>query len=286
MNGQGIFVWELSHISSPLSSHLRSFPNMKWAAVKAGDGVTSWSQFNPSLVSELKRASYTPVAWTYVYGLDPVSEAQVALNAVHQGAEALVIEAEVEYAGYNTRNQRVGNPRSAQASIFMETLRHSLGGNFPIFLTSFATMGAYPAFPWENFLHSATGVMPQCYSAAYTPGTLMGQVQNSRQTFSSLAKEFWPVAPAWGSVRMSELDQFIQEEEKADPGYSFWDLDSLTEAAYNALRAPLPKPPTLEARVNTLDHDVSILADLTLRTQKASLGPEEIQELVNMGAKP
>ena len=38
-------------------------------------------------------------AWQYVYGNHPIAEAEVGAEAVHDGADCLVIDAEGEYEG-------------------------------------------------------------------------------------------------------------------------------------------------------------------------------------------
>ena len=55
-------------------------------------------------------------AWQYVYGTDPVAEAEVGARAVANGAQCLVIDAEAEYEG-----------RYASAQVYLRTLRAAIG---------------------------------------------------------------------------------------------------------------------------------------------------------------
>ena len=67
--------------------------------IKSGDGPTMWSQFNPTLVSTLHANGLRVCAWQYVYGNHPLVEAQVGAQAVSDGADCLIIDAESEYEG-------------------------------------------------------------------------------------------------------------------------------------------------------------------------------------------
>jgi len=45
--------------------------------VKAGDGTTTWDQFNPTLVAELHHGGLKVCAWQFVYGDAPAAEAKI-----------------------------------------------------------------------------------------------------------------------------------------------------------------------------------------------------------------
>src|ERR1700759_778715 len=44
--------------------------------IKAGDGTTTWDQFNPPLVAELHHGGLKVCAWQFVYGDHPAAEAR------------------------------------------------------------------------------------------------------------------------------------------------------------------------------------------------------------------
>ena len=58
-----------------------------------------WSQFNPTLVRELHAGGLQVCAWQYVYGNHPIAEAYLGAEAVQDGADCLIIDAETEYEG-------------------------------------------------------------------------------------------------------------------------------------------------------------------------------------------
>ena len=69
--------------------------------IKSSDGSSNyWSQFSAALVAELHAAGLKVCAWQYVYGSNPAGEAALGAEAVANGAECLVIDAEAEYEGH------------------------------------------------------------------------------------------------------------------------------------------------------------------------------------------
>ena len=67
--------------------------------VKSADGTDGRPQFTPALVAALKAGGLRVCAWQYVYGAHPAAEAPLGAEAVHAGADCLVIDAETEYEG-------------------------------------------------------------------------------------------------------------------------------------------------------------------------------------------
>jgi hypothetical protein len=109
--------------------------------VKAGDGATANPQFTPELVHGLEAAGVSVCAWTFAYGADPRGEAAVAVAAVRDGAQCLVVDAEGQYDG-----------RYGAAQLFVREVRAQLGPNFPIGLAGQAEISEHPTFPYSVFL--------------------------------------------------------------------------------------------------------------------------------------
>ncbi len=122
--------------------------------VKSGDGSGYWSQFSPGLVRSIHAGGLHACAWQYVYGTHPAAEAAIGADAVHAGADCLIIDAEAEYEG-----------RYASAQVYIDDLRASVGSRFPIGLASFPYVDYHPAFPFSVFLgpNGAQFNLPQMY---------------------------------------------------------------------------------------------------------------------------
>jgi peptidoglycan hydrolase-like protein with peptidoglycan-binding domain len=114
---------------------------IKTLYIKSGDGTNNWSQFNTTLTAELHHAGLKVCAWQYVYGNHPVKEAAVSADAVTEGANCLLIDAETEYQG-----------KYVQAQTYMTDLRRKVGSRFPIALAGFPYVGYHLSFPYSVFL--------------------------------------------------------------------------------------------------------------------------------------
>ena len=157
IDGRGMWIWYVSRSDggSPGAIVARAqAAGVKTVYIKSGDGANYWSQFSPSLVRDIRSGGINVCAWQYVYGADPAAEAAVAAQAVANGAQCLVIDAEAEYEG-----------RYASAQVYMRTLRADVGYAFPIGLASFPYVDYHPAFPYSVFLGpgGAQYDMPQMY---------------------------------------------------------------------------------------------------------------------------
>ena len=126
------------HLPDHLRARATRDPN---AEIKSADGTTQWPQFNPTLVSTLHGAHLNVCAWQYVYGQHPILEAEAAAVAVRDGADCLVIDAEVEYQG-----------RYVQAERYITKLRSLIGPKFPVALAGFPWIDYHPSFPYSIFL--------------------------------------------------------------------------------------------------------------------------------------
>jgi hypothetical protein len=122
--------------------------------IKSSDGSVMWSQFNSSVVRTLHSYGIRVCAWQFVYGKYPILEAQAGANAVHRGADCLVIDAEGQYEG-----------KYVSAGTYITRLRRSIGARFPVALAGFPYVDYHPAFPYSVLLGpgGAQYSVPQMY---------------------------------------------------------------------------------------------------------------------------
>ncbi len=155
--GRGMWVW---YVSRSAGGNIAAIAAQARAAgvdsvyVKSADGTRLWSQFSPQLVAEMHGFGLHVCAWQYVYGTHPVEEARAAMVAVRDGADCLIIDAEIEYEG-----------RYAAAQTYLRALRSAAGPHYPLALASFPYVDFHPAFPYSVFLGpgGAQFDMPQMY---------------------------------------------------------------------------------------------------------------------------
>jgi peptidoglycan hydrolase-like protein with peptidoglycan-binding domain len=167
-DGRGMWIW---YVSASAGGNYQSIASQASANgirtlfIKSGDGTTYWSQFTPALVSALHAYGISACAWQFVYGDDPIGEAAVGAEAVRNGADCLVIDAEAAYEGKYT-----------SARTFIDALRSDVGTDYPLGLTSFPYVDYHPDFPYSVFLGpgGANYNLPQMYWRDI--GTSVGQV--------------------------------------------------------------------------------------------------------------
>ena len=193
--------------------------------IKSGDGTTPWSQFNPTLVKAIHAAGMKVCAWQYVYGNNPAAEAQVGDDGVKDGADCLVIDAEVQYQG-----------KYVAAQTYIKDLRKKIGANFPVALAGLPYIGYHTNFPYSIFLgpNGAQYNMPQMYWIDI--GTTVPYVYETTYTYNEIyQRPIYPLgqlyADSYGSPNASSIGQFntIARDYKAS-GDSWWDFQSATAA--------------------------------------------------------
>lgn len=118
---------------------------------------TSGVDLVPAMAAALHDHDIDPWGWQYVYGQDPVGEAQIAIVSIRALQEdgvplgGFVVNAENEYKG-----------RPAAARLYMQTLRREFP-NLPIALSSYRYPTLHRDFPFDAFLEFCDIVMPQVY---------------------------------------------------------------------------------------------------------------------------
>jgi hypothetical protein len=231
--GQGMWIWELPRsdggdlqaiVARARAAHIST------VFVKSSDGATSrWAQFDPTLVQTLHAAGLHVCAWQFVYGSDPVGEAGLGADAVADGADCLVVDAEGAYEG-----------RYAAAQRYLATLRAAIGPDYPLGLTSFPYVDYHPGLPYSVFLGpgGAQANLPQAYWK-----TIGGGVD-------AVSAHTWMHNRIYG-VPVAPLGQTYDAPPAADiarfrgiwagygaTGLSWWDWQETSDALWAALAEP------------------------------------------------
>jgi hypothetical protein len=131
--GKGDWVWSLPAAESAAGvSTIQSFldfeksKGMQWIAVKAGDGNSTWSQFNTDLVNRAHADGLKVIAWAYVYGgvnnpgqINPstiAGEIAVAKNALGLVRMASSLTPKGNTSNWAPRLRRMPRPSIARES--------------------------------------------------------------------------------------------------------------------------------------------------------------------------
>ena len=154
-----MWIWELSRSEggdpAAIAARARS-AGITTVFVKSSDGATSrWAQFNPALVAALHANGLRACAWQFVYGNDPIGEASLGADAIADGADCLVIDAETQYEG-----------KYAAAQQYLFALRATVGPGVPDRAHARSRTSDYhPRLPYSVFLGpgGAQANLPQVY---------------------------------------------------------------------------------------------------------------------------
>ena len=168
--GQGDWIWEMPSCESALGV---STPQavidyavsrgMQWVAVKAGDGVNEWAQWNTTIINEAHAKGMKIFAWVYAYGnytntangvySSEPAELNVAKWALSIGGDGLIIDAESEYQG-----------QGAAASAYASGIKAAYPNLFLAY-APFPYISYHSSFPYIQFGRNCDAVMPQAYWA-------------------------------------------------------------------------------------------------------------------------
>jgi Putative peptidoglycan binding domain len=201
--------------------------------IKAGDGTTTWDQFNPTIVAELHHGGLKVCAWQFVYGDAPAAEARIGAEAVAEGADCLVIDAEAEYEG-----------KYAAADLYLARLRAAIGANYPLSLAGFPYVDYHPAFPYSVFLGpgGATVNQPQMYWKAI--GTSVAAVFAHSYLYNRVwGRPIFPIGQTYEAPGRGPLRLFRRYSASYGTVPSWWDWQETTVPEWGALGAKVGNRP-------------------------------------------
>jgi hypothetical protein len=233
-SGQGMWIWYLSDSDG---GNLASIVAQAHAAgvttlfVKSSDGSTNyWSQFSPQLVATLHANGLHVCAWQFVYGTNPAGEANLGAEAVANGADCLVIDAEGEYEG-----------RYGAAQTYIADLRAKIGPDYPLGLASFPYVYDHDAFPYSVFLgpNGAQFNAPQMYwrDIGNSIDTLYANTYIANRVYG---RPIVPLGQTYSHPSSEELVRFREEAvDYGAPGISWWDWQETPASEWTALAVPL-----------------------------------------------
>lgn len=227
--GRGMWIWYVSRSSGGTVSGIVATARrygMSTLIIKSSDGPTMWSQFNSSLVSSIHASGFRVCAWQYVYGNHPLEEAQVGAEAVHDGADCLVIDAEGEYQG-----------KYVAAQSYITQLRKLIGTSYPVALAGFPYIDYHPGFPYSVFLGpgGAQYNSPQMYWKDI--GTSVNAVYAHTYAYNRVfEREIDPLGQVYQNPPMGQIIRFRQlSRTYGAAGVSWWNWQQASTAGWKAI---------------------------------------------------
>jgi len=229
MAGRGMWIWYISRSAGGTLSSIISTAEQYGVStliIKSGDGSSMWSQFNSSVVSTLHANHLRVCAWQYVYGVHPISEAYVGAQAVKDGADCLVIDAESEYEG-----------KYVQAQSYITRLRQLIGQSYPVVLAGFPYVDYHPGFPYSVFLGpgGAQYNSPQMYWKDI--GTSVNAVYAHTYAYNDVyERAIDPLGQVYQNPPMGQIIRFRQlSRTYGAAGVSWWNWQQASTAGWKAI---------------------------------------------------
>ncbi len=227
--GRGMWIWYISRSNggtlSSIVATARQY-GVSTLIIKSSDGPTMWSQFNPTVVSTLHADGLRVCAWQYVYGNHPIEEAQVGAEAVHDGADCLVIDAESEYEG-----------KYIAAQSYITTLRKLVGQSYPVALAGFPYVDYHPGFPYSIFLGpgGAQYNSPQMYWMDI--GTSVNNVYAHTYAYNDVyERPIDPLGQVYENPPLGQLIRFRQlSRTYGAAGVSWWDWQQASNTGWKGI---------------------------------------------------
>jgi hypothetical protein len=237
--GNGMWIWQLSRTEGgnldAIAARARA-AGISTVFVKAADEDNRWPQWSPALIAALHERGLRACAWQFVYGTQPDAEAAAAIDAIRQGADCFVIDAETRYEG-----------RYGAAQSYVRAVRAAVGADYPIGLTSFPYVDFHSRFPYSVFLGpgGAQANVPQVYWKDIGDSVDAA----SAHTFAHNRIYQTPIAPLGqtsGSPAPADLARFRSVwTAYGSPGLSWWSWQATQESGWAALAQPAPAPAPL-----------------------------------------
>ena len=193
VKGKGFFIWKIPDCEGGDAKAIATVAKAarySHVPIKIADGAyptnvdpKTNADYCPAVVSALHAKGIQAWGWHYVYGNNPVGEAQIAIKRVKElGIEGYVIDAEAEYKE---------SGKDVAAKKYMADLRSGLP-NLPIALCSYRFPTLHPQLPWKIFLEKCDINMPQVYwQSAHNPGA---QLTRTVKEFQAMTP-YRPIIP-------------------------------------------------------------------------------------------
>lgn len=163
LQGKGFFTWRIPDCENGDANAIAALAhtgNLTHILLKIADGIYSYNidtngvDLVPPVVAALRSLGISPWGWHYIYGDNPLGEANKAIQRIQEtGVVGYVIDVESEYKDPG---------KDAAAVLFMDRVR-SVFPNLPIALSSYRYPSYHPQIPWEEFLSQVNYNMPQVY---------------------------------------------------------------------------------------------------------------------------
>jgi hypothetical protein len=209
LTGKGFWIWKIKSCEGGVAETIASealAASLTHVPIKIADGPYQYNYDRVAkvdLIAPVREAlqlkNILVWGWHYVYGYDPIGEANIAIQQIQRlGLDGYIIDAEAEY-------KEPGKATAARQ--FMNALRAALP-TLPIALSSYRFPTLHKTLPWSTFLEKCDYNMPQVYwEEAHNPVTQLTRCVNEFKAISPY-RPIIPTGPTYstGSWQPNDYD--------------------------------------------------------------------------------
>lgn len=229
LEGKGFFTWKIPSCERGDANMIASRAKeagLTHLILKIADGTMiyngNWgdtTDYTTPVVNALRAQGIKVWGWHYVYGDNPIGEANVAITRIRQySLDGYVIDAEKEYET---------TKKKSAVKKFMAQVRSALP-DLTIALSSYRYPSLHPQMPWAEFLDQCNLIMPQVYwMKAHNPADQLSQCVNEFQA-KVPSRPIVPTGAAfrefgWKPTDVEVLDFCKKAKELNLNGVNFWE---------------------------------------------------------------
>ncbi|MFC1879260.1 nuclear transport factor 2 family protein [Chloroflexota bacterium] len=223
IQGKGFYIWQVPRCEGGDPAAIAAAAEqagLSHVLIKIADGTSAYNDgLVAPVVQALRDRGISPLGWHYIYGYDPIGEAEIALQRLGElDLDVYVIDAEAQF-------KEPGKDEAARQ--FMAYLREYLPV-FPMALSSYRYPSYHPQFPFQAFLEKVDLNMPQVYWVqAHNPGE---QLIRSVREFEAI-EPFRPIIPTGSAYlqgdwepSVAEINEFLQTAQILElSAANFWE---------------------------------------------------------------
>jgi len=249
--GKGIWIWHLSYADNGNITKIiqrAQAVGLDWIAIKGGDGTILWEdddELTSEIINQIHSAGIKVLGWQYVYGDDPIQEANVSIKILDKGVDGFIVNAEAEYEG-----------KTAEAIQYMTELRTYYPDAF-IAYSTFPIIDYHMTFPYIEFGNYCDVAMPQAYwkELAVTPESMVDWMEEQwdkwhetwdQGGYNNSIKPLIPTGQGW-NVDENEIVIFCNLlQDHGYTGMSLWRYGNMTDEMWDAYAGSFDiEPPVL-----------------------------------------
>jgi hypothetical protein len=201
ITGKGMWIWIVQRCGEPtaiaakakaggISHMLIKLADGPYAYYGNNYGDTGNRDWTMQMVQACKAVGIDPVCWQYVYGVQPIAEANKVIERMNgAGIKKLVIDAEVEYKAPGM---------GAKAVQYCQRL-HTLMPDIALGLASYRFPTLHRELPWAEFGQFMDCYVPQVYwQGSHNPVEQLGRCIRE---YAKLPYPNKPIFPAGSAYR-------------------------------------------------------------------------------------